>query len=452
MDLNKNSTFSSLGYSNDDQNIRKRALNPQLAADIFAQRSFKPGYASVESNFVARKYGISSKTVRDIWSRRTWIEATRPLWTAEEQDVAGKVQAGKETKHLHQKGGEQERKRNSCSALQDRREAKDMTFYETGSLQAKGWSSSTTSTFKQTSEESSDELSCKRSGTNGILPEGSSSSSSFQSQPEASSSGCTGPEHRGRWQEGPGCAMPKEKERHSKCRMERESRNENAGPSSSDAHNDTCSETGSSCPSASSAGQESRTQWKKNENKRSRESHARTRCGQAEQPSQGSLERQLPSQQSKVNEREGQPDMGRTMKRVKTSRSSQATVGVQSCGGDEIVELLRLLLQQQKEILGQLKQMLQQQKQHNMRLINLGPIWRPTKVQQRGLHLQVGAMATQSGLCESMVLCNQNGLWQQGRMAGARWGERLPATAGCQQRPIAPGGYVVNSQTGNHCP
>ena len=33
---------------------------------------------------VSRKFNVSPKTVRDIWSRRTWINATKPLWSAHE--------------------------------------------------------------------------------------------------------------------------------------------------------------------------------------------------------------------------------------------------------------------------------------------------------------------------------------------------------------------------------
>ncbi|EKX36355.1 hypothetical protein GUITHDRAFT_117464 [Guillardia theta CCMP2712] len=60
-------------------------LSAKLAAEIYAERCLRPGHATVESAFVASKYGTSPKTVRDIWSRRTWPDATRPLWTEEER-------------------------------------------------------------------------------------------------------------------------------------------------------------------------------------------------------------------------------------------------------------------------------------------------------------------------------------------------------------------------------
>mmetsp|Transcript_2866 Transcript_2866/g.7851 ORF Transcript_2866/g.7851 Transcript_2866/m.7851 type:complete len:256 (-) Transcript_2866:84-851(-) len=43
-------------------------------------KSTKSGTAL--SQELGLKYGVSSKTVRDIWSRTTWTEATRELWTA----------------------------------------------------------------------------------------------------------------------------------------------------------------------------------------------------------------------------------------------------------------------------------------------------------------------------------------------------------------------------------
>jgi hypothetical protein len=33
---------------------------------------------------VAPKYGVTPKTIRDVWSGRSWAEATRHLWTEEE--------------------------------------------------------------------------------------------------------------------------------------------------------------------------------------------------------------------------------------------------------------------------------------------------------------------------------------------------------------------------------
>ena len=38
---------------------------------------------SARSRIVAARYGISAKSVRDIWNRKSWIAATEPLWTDE---------------------------------------------------------------------------------------------------------------------------------------------------------------------------------------------------------------------------------------------------------------------------------------------------------------------------------------------------------------------------------
>ncbi len=35
---------------------------------------------SARSTEVAERFGISAKTVRDIWNRLTWIDATQTLW------------------------------------------------------------------------------------------------------------------------------------------------------------------------------------------------------------------------------------------------------------------------------------------------------------------------------------------------------------------------------------
>ena len=53
-------------------------LNVQQAINIFNQRATKTKHTAA---LLAAEYGISSKAIRDIWSRRSWAEDTRPLWT-----------------------------------------------------------------------------------------------------------------------------------------------------------------------------------------------------------------------------------------------------------------------------------------------------------------------------------------------------------------------------------
>eukprot|EP00292_Cryptomonas_paramecium_P013198 CAMPEP_0113705400 /NCGR_PEP_ID=MMETSP0038_2-20120614/27114_1 /TAXON_ID=2898 /ORGANISM="Cryptomonas paramecium" /LENGTH=221 /DNA_ID=CAMNT_0000630409 /DNA_START=46 /DNA_END=711 /DNA_ORIENTATION=+ /assembly_acc=CAM_ASM_000170 len=68
-------------------------LTDSTAREIYEKRpaanqdgkSTKSGTAL--SQELGLKYGVSSKTVRDIWSRTTWTEATRELWTANELEA-----------------------------------------------------------------------------------------------------------------------------------------------------------------------------------------------------------------------------------------------------------------------------------------------------------------------------------------------------------------------------
>jgi hypothetical protein len=73
-------------------------MNGSLAAEIYKEKlaliitpasseSCLKDDARVEmkgkSVQVSAKYGVSAKTVRDIWNRRTWIDATSFLWSIE---------------------------------------------------------------------------------------------------------------------------------------------------------------------------------------------------------------------------------------------------------------------------------------------------------------------------------------------------------------------------------
>ena len=42
------------------------------------------GHNIVHCSVLAALCGVTSKTIRDVWSGRTWVEATRHLWTDEE--------------------------------------------------------------------------------------------------------------------------------------------------------------------------------------------------------------------------------------------------------------------------------------------------------------------------------------------------------------------------------
>ena len=67
--------------------FRPRVLTSDLAYKIYREKdldSLDDASLSCKSADVASKYGTSAKTVRDIWSKRTWTGATEALWTAEE--------------------------------------------------------------------------------------------------------------------------------------------------------------------------------------------------------------------------------------------------------------------------------------------------------------------------------------------------------------------------------
>ena len=62
--------------------LRSRAvLTKEQAIEIFAYKQ-KLGNQSLTATSaeLANKYNVNSKTIRDIWSGRCWLEATYPQW------------------------------------------------------------------------------------------------------------------------------------------------------------------------------------------------------------------------------------------------------------------------------------------------------------------------------------------------------------------------------------
>jgi hypothetical protein len=68
-------------------------LNGRLAAEIYSETlvyltptSFEsclkdmPVQMKGKSAKVSEKYGVSAKTIRDIWNGRTWTDATSAMW------------------------------------------------------------------------------------------------------------------------------------------------------------------------------------------------------------------------------------------------------------------------------------------------------------------------------------------------------------------------------------
>ncbi len=76
--------------------IRRVLLNKESAIEIYkhklsliAPTSFKSCVEKSEikvkgqSSKLAQKYGVSAKTIRDIWNKRSWASATCHLWRKE---------------------------------------------------------------------------------------------------------------------------------------------------------------------------------------------------------------------------------------------------------------------------------------------------------------------------------------------------------------------------------
>ena len=60
---------------------RGRTLNEAAAAFIFQQKLLRPHDPSLSAR-LAHQFSVTAKTVRDIWTLRTWTHATMPYWTA----------------------------------------------------------------------------------------------------------------------------------------------------------------------------------------------------------------------------------------------------------------------------------------------------------------------------------------------------------------------------------
>jgi hypothetical protein len=79
----------------------KIILTAEQAVEIYKQRvigtsgvgASAKATSSCRSNEVAEQYGVNSKTIRDIWNRATWVKATRPSWTQEEEAEYASTQA-----------------------------------------------------------------------------------------------------------------------------------------------------------------------------------------------------------------------------------------------------------------------------------------------------------------------------------------------------------------------
>ena len=54
-------------------------LSPALAIHIFNQCKTRTNYTAA---LLSAEFGISVKAIRNIWTRRSWVQETRPHWPA----------------------------------------------------------------------------------------------------------------------------------------------------------------------------------------------------------------------------------------------------------------------------------------------------------------------------------------------------------------------------------
>ena len=70
-------------------------LTAEQAVTIFLARKERTGKRGTVANRLACRYGVSPRTVRDIWNLRTWTEATRPQWSSADFARAAKKESMK---------------------------------------------------------------------------------------------------------------------------------------------------------------------------------------------------------------------------------------------------------------------------------------------------------------------------------------------------------------------
>ena len=58
-----------------------KVLTEEDVATIFQARLERSGGRSHLASKLAERFGVASRTVRDIWNLRTWVKTTRPLWS-----------------------------------------------------------------------------------------------------------------------------------------------------------------------------------------------------------------------------------------------------------------------------------------------------------------------------------------------------------------------------------
>jgi len=91
---------------------KRQQLTAEEAAEIYKLRP-QPGKGGtlrrgsmLHCKAVAPKYGVTPKTIRDVWSGRSWAEATKPLWT--EEEIKRRSANEEDSKHSIERSGMQQ--------------------------------------------------------------------------------------------------------------------------------------------------------------------------------------------------------------------------------------------------------------------------------------------------------------------------------------------------------
>ena len=86
---------------------KRQQLTVEEAAEIYLLRPRRGEVRSgctVHCRMLAPRYGVTPKTIRDVWSGRTWAEATRHLWTEEEKAQRERNKGVKDEKQSDSEG------------------------------------------------------------------------------------------------------------------------------------------------------------------------------------------------------------------------------------------------------------------------------------------------------------------------------------------------------------
>jgi hypothetical protein len=81
---------------------RRAILTKQQAREIFGYKNGQGSESShATSTFLSKKFNISSKAIRDIWTGRSWLDATFDMWNIDDRPprkVVGRPKGRKDTK------------------------------------------------------------------------------------------------------------------------------------------------------------------------------------------------------------------------------------------------------------------------------------------------------------------------------------------------------------------